>query len=902
MSPRVRQRARIALLAFFAGGLAAWLVPSYINTQRYRRGLQAGLERTLHRHVTFSRVSLQVLPRPGFVIENAAIQEDPAFGFEPFVRVDRIECDVRWQTLLGARLSFSRIRLEHPNINLVRRAGEGWNVERLFLVLTDADLTNGGPRNDRATAAGLGSGGPQSGGIGSAPSGAPAPPGPASAPLSSGLPDLEVEDGRVNFKLGDNKQALAITEMRAQLSFDQARSYLRFRLVGYPVRRDLPLPTPGAVEVSGEWKPGRDLRGPLDVVVRARDALVYDWAPLVTGHDTALYGVLDTELHVTGSSRNLEFQGTGRLSELHRWDQIPPSDPMPWSIIFRGRVDRERDRVLLEATEASFADSHVYLSGTIDYPSNARELNLALSLERSRIEDVAALLGRIWTLKAGFGIRGQIDGTLAVQGPWAEPRYTGLLAARNVVLATRSATFPVSDFAVNIDNRGARLDPVLVTLAPRVVLEAEGALERGAKTFPYELTLSCKTVPLRDVVSFGRALGMRTLERWNAEGSGTASFRFTGVLPPTSRPALKGRAELRAARLAIPGFTEPINVPRASIQVNGTQIIVDRLQAVLGTSVFSGRLEHQGDRHSPWIFDLHTDNLDLAQGASWFVALPHRNPGPLVRQFPRLASLAVEREVASNLFSSVNARGRFSASKLTYRNVCLDNFQTTAEITGRVIRLSSSVFQTRGAQGRSSGRLDLTGRPARLAADVSLSGVLLQSLAPHLPIALRGARGTMSVSGHFETTGLSQEEMWQNLQGRAEVIAKDLSLAGFDPVGTFVRLAGQGALEPLRGPAGFRTATLSFEVHDRRVVLKKTALNYSGARLILSGDRGFDGIVNLHVTADLQHLRRRWLSRADDPDPESSPPELDLSGPLENLAPTSRNQELEVGRAVTSDK
>ena len=890
MSPRVHRRARIALLAFLAGGLAAWLVPSYISTKRYRRGLQEGLERTLHRHVTFGKVSLRVLPRPGFVIENAAIQEDPAFGFEPFVRVDRIDCDVRWRTLLGARLSFSHIRLQHPTINLARTVGEGWNVERLFLVLTAADLKDREPRHDGLTAAELKNGGPHYGGISSAPSGAPASSGSASARLSGGLPDLEVEDGRVNFKLGDNKQALAITEMRAQLSFDPVRSFLRFRLVGYPVRMDLSLPTPGAVEVSGDWTPGRDLRGPLDVVVRARDALVYDWAPLVTGHDTALYGVMDTELHVTGSIRNLNLEGRGRLSDLHRWDQIPPSDPMPWSITFRGQVDRDRGRVLLETTEASFADSHVYLSGTIDYLPNSRNLDLALSLERSRIEDLAALLGRIWTLKGGFGIRGRIDGTLAIQGPWAEPRYAGFVGARNVVLTTRSATFPVSDLAVSIDDRGARLDPVRITLAPRVVLEAEGAVERGTKTFPYELTLSCKTVPLRDVVSFGRALGMRTLEGWNALGSGTASFRFTGALPSTSRPALTGRAELRAARLVIPGFTEPINVPLASLQVNGNQIIVDRLLAVLGTSVFSGRLEHQGDRRSPWIFDLHTDNLDLAQGASWFVALPHRNPGPLVRQFPSLASFAVEREVASNLFSSVNARGRFAASKLIYRNVRLDSFQTSAEITGRVIRLSSSVFQTGGAQGRLSGRLDLAGRPARLVSDVSLSGVLLQSLTLHLPIALRGARGAMSVSGHFETTGLSQEEMRQNLEGRAEVAARDLSLAGFDPAGAFVRLAGEGTLEPLRGPAGFHSVTLNFEVHDRRVVLKKTTLNTSGARLFLSGEQDFGGAVNLHVTADLQHLRRRWLNRADDADPESLPPELDFSGALENLAPTSRSQ------------
>jgi hypothetical protein len=868
MSPRVHRRARIAALALLLSGIAAWFIPSYISAGRYRRGLQTSLERTLHRHVTFGRVSLQVLPRPGFVIENAVIQEDPNFGSEPFVRVDRIECDVRWQSLLGARLSFSHFRLQHPNINLVRHAGGGWNVEHLLLATTRADLTGGVPRN-LLTAANLQDGAPR-----------------LSAP---GVPpDWEVEDGRVNFKLGENKKPLAITELSAQLSFDPTRSHMRFRLSGYPVRTDLALPTPGAVEITGDWTPGRDLLGPLNIVVRAREALVYDWAPLVTGRDPGMYGVMDAELRASGSIRRFSFEGRGRLSELHQWERIPPSDSMPWTITVRGQLDRDRGRVLLESTDASFADSHLRLSGTIDYFPRSPELDLALALERSRLEDLMALAGRFWTLQGGFGLRGQVDGSLAVQGPWDELSFSGNVGARNVVLRTRSATFPVSDLLVRIDNDGAQLAPARITLAPRVVLETEGSLDRSAKTHPYEFTFSCKSAPLRNVLDFGRALGMRTLQGWNAVGYGTASFHIAGSLGSPARPTLKGRAELRSARLVIPGLTEPINVPRANLQVNGTEIMVERLLAVLGTSVLAGRLEHHGDSHQPWLFDLHADSLDLGQGASWFVALPHRNPGPLVQRFPGLASFALQREAASNLFSSLNARGRFSASKITYRNMGVDKFQTNAEVIGRVIRLSNATFQTGGGQGRLSGRLDLSGRPAHLAADVALSGIAVQSLASRLPAALRGARGLMNIVGHVETAGLSREEMSQNLDGHVAIIAKSVTLAGFDPLDAFARLARQGALEPVRGPVTFHSVTLDLQIHDRAVVLKKTNLECSGARLSLAASRPFDGPVTLRVAADLAHVRRRWLNRSDAVGPELPPPELDFSGPLDKLAPTNR--------------
>jgi hypothetical protein len=141
---------------------------------------------------------------------------------------------------------------------------------------------------------------------------------------------------------------------------------------------------------------------------------------------------------------------------------------------------------------------------------------------------------------------------------------------------------------------------------------------------------------------------------------------------------------------------------------------------------------------------------------------------------------------------------------------------------------------------------------------------------------------------------LNQEELSENLEGHATLVASDLTLAGFDPVGAFVRLAGQGTLEPLRGPVGLRSATLNLQFHDRQVILKKTTVEFSGAKLSLSGALAFDGPASLHVAADLQRLRRRWLTRVDEVDIEASPRELDLSGSLDKLAPVSH---AEVSRA-----
>src|SRR5579863_9608926 len=116
MSPGHRRTSRRALVAVLFLALAAWFLPSLVSVERYRRRLEAGLEQALKRPVDFGAVSLRLLPRPGFVIENVVVHEDPRFGIEPFARVDRIDCDLAWRSLFGSRFIFSRLHLDHPRL------------------------------------------------------------------------------------------------------------------------------------------------------------------------------------------------------------------------------------------------------------------------------------------------------------------------------------------------------------------------------------------------------------------------------------------------------------------------------------------------------------------------------------------------------------------------------------------------------------------------------------------------------------------------------------------------------------------------------------------------------------------------------------------------------------------
>ena len=788
MNAHTRQRARYFSLALVLLALAAWIVPSFFSAERYRRPVQTALERELHRPLKFSAVSFRLLPRPGFSIANAEIEEDPDFGSEPFARVERIECDLRWQSLWHARLEFARLQLESPSFNLVRNSRGEWNVGKL---LRESGVD--APANRRTLA-------------GNAVAGA--------ALL------LDIQDGRLNFKVGADKKPFALTELRARLEIDPAQHRVQFQMKASPVRSNLAIPTPGPVEAEGWWMPGRDLRGPVEATVRTRGALLYDWIPIVTGHNPEVYGVFDSDCRISGSLPDLIVEGTSRLTQLHRWEELPPSDPMPWTLRFRGRLEGGLQRLVVESLDAGFANSHLQVSGTVDDLQESPQLDLVLALERSRLEDVLVAIRRWWPGSSSWGLKGRVDGIVAVQGPWRQRRYGGFVGAREVSLSTGSGSFPVSEIALRINDREAHLAPVQVMLTPRVALVAEGSIEGTGWPTRYDLQFSARNLPLHDALCLGRGLGLQILPGLDATGSATTSLHLTGIASPGERPVLSGRAELRAARLLIPGLTEPLNLPRATLQFNGDQITADPVVAVLGTSVFTAKLQHRGARSLPWNFDIHASALSLEQAALWFDALGHRQPLPLLERLPGLASLSARHSAASQLFGSVNAEGRFTSPTVTYRGVTLRDFQGRFGIAGRVVRMPDARFRAGGGQGKGGANVDFTTDPIHVSAHAAIAGISALALTGRLPAGLQISRGSVDAIGQFETHGWGRDELTENLAGTATLHSKDLSFSDFDLLDSLTRQAGWGTLEPLRGPLTIHSGAMALEVHDRRVAVK----------------------------------------------------------------------------------
>jgi AsmA family/AsmA-like C-terminal region len=859
MSQTRRRHLRNAAVALALLIAAAWVAPYFLNAGRYRPRLKAGLERSLGRKVTLGHIALHFFPHFGFTIDDVVVNEDPAFGVEPFVRVGRIDCDLQWRSLWSSHLHLGTLRLADPSINLVRNSAGSWNIENLML------------KSGIKT---------QSSGSGS-----------QQAPTNL---SVTIEGARLNFKIGENKKPFTIVDTRAHLDFDYGSDRIDFRMAGDPVRTDIEFPTPGLVELDGSWSPARKPGHTLDATLRTQGALLYDWIPLLTGRNPEVYGVMSSTIHLSGSLRRIEYSGESQLSQLHRWEQLPSSSDIPCDLRFRGQFDRDTENLMIRGMDLDFSHSQLHLEGSISKVTSRPDFDLVVAFERSRLQDLLGLGVRLVGKQIAWNVVGRLNGMVSVQGFWSAKRYGGFLNAHAVRLETASGTFPVSDVAIRITRSGLRLAPARVLLANGVEVVADGTVRhispragrRPAAVPPtYQLTLSSHAVNLGSLVHFGHALGILGPGQLGASGIGSFTLHLSGQAGPWSKPVVTAQASVRSARLVVPGLSEPVNIPRARIQVYGKQVIVNPILAVMGTSVFSGWVMHQRGSQAPWDFSLKADKLSFEQAGQWFEGIGERDQNSFLDRISAIGTLISGRRPSFRLARRMNARGVFSTPLLTYRNLQLHDVRANISVHDRKIHFARVQYEAGRGRGEATALLDLTKTPPKLSAQAEISGVSVHSLGPYLPVALEGVHGYLSARGSFAANGLTHEELARTLEGKATVQLENLNLGDFNPVRNLARRFGMELYESGPQRMFIPEATAKFHIQQRQIVLDDFPVEVAGAEFQLQGSYSFDGTARVMVRADLRGIHQPWTPvRAGATEPASRMADLRFAGTLRRLA------------------
>src|SRR6201996_6258705 len=103
---RLRRRlATAAVVLLLLGALV--LTPPLLNVNRYRHRIASTMSQSLGRPVHLDNVSLHALPWPGLTLENLVVSEDPAFGYEPVIRANKVNATLRIGSLWRRQIEFS---------------------------------------------------------------------------------------------------------------------------------------------------------------------------------------------------------------------------------------------------------------------------------------------------------------------------------------------------------------------------------------------------------------------------------------------------------------------------------------------------------------------------------------------------------------------------------------------------------------------------------------------------------------------------------------------------------------------------------------------------------------------------------------------------------------------------
>jgi hypothetical protein len=394
---RQRKRGRLWLaLAMLVVILAVFFVPPLVSLSRYKSRVTQLMSASLGRPVRLSSVELRLLPRPGLVLTNLTVQEDPAYGAEPVLHANTVVASLRLLSLWRGRIEISRISVDEASLNLVRTDQGRWNLDTLFRTAA--------AHAGAATAYGQPAGNGLVGGIAR-----PAP-----------LPYLEATNSRINFKSGTEKLPLSL--VNTDLSFWQEEpGDWRIRLRGQPARTDvsLDLADTGVVRLEASVRRASELRQmPIHLDMEWREAQLGQLARLVIGSDPGWRGDLTGELHLDGTPDAAQIKTRLRATGVHR-AEFAPAAPMDFDATCGFDYHFSSRSLEHLACDSPLGDGRVHFTGQM--PGDGGLARFSAALDRIPL---AAGLDALRTVRSDFGpgleARGTITGTLTYSQRTAE--------------------------------------------------------------------------------------------------------------------------------------------------------------------------------------------------------------------------------------------------------------------------------------------------------------------------------------------------------------------------------------------------------------------------------------------------------------------------------------------------
>ncbi|HEY6384983.1 MAG TPA: AsmA family protein [Candidatus Acidoferrum sp.] len=832
-----------------------------VRTHRMRTYLTAQLERAFGRPVEVGRFSVQLLPAPRLDAEQVSIGEDPAFGNEYFLRAENLSAGLRWNGLLRGHFEFGTLSLSRPSLILVRNNQGRWNLER-WLPPAKATARVYGPPS-------------------------------AIAPVNR-LLKIDFDEGRVNFKITDDKLPFALTSVSG--SVDQvAPGRWQLRLEAQPWRSGVVLQSAGTVRVQGDIAGTSARLQPAQITVQWEEVSLADFFRLLRGRDYGMRGVfsLDGALK-SGTSDTVSsaetapgqwiFSAEARAAQIHRWDLIERSDNPRLRLGVKGHWNVAAGTV--RAEEVTIEGPRSNLRGGANYVSGPAP-GFEVHLDSSGIQ-AADLLA--WYRAFHPGVDDGIS---------AEQFFTGAMTLRGWPLEIGEAAFSSSGGVVKVPGLKVpvRIGPLrigrernqLVSEPIRIALGGAArdvfapkkrrmaTLMDNAADITFSQDLNTQTgsisieghvqkveAALKTAAAFGRPVN----HGWELTGDALAVTRWEWQKSFSGR--WNGRILFNKVTLAVAGLNQPLTVQESTLNwKDGVRFVdVTRVDGFGGTwsGVINERNIADGENRPKWNFSLTTDRLNAAELDRWVG--PRARPNWLQRVLSSVLGGSSPSPAASELVRQMNAEGEINIGELTIEKLKLASVHAEGALHDLQLEVREADAQWAGgtvhaqlhAKFAPLPKYDVTAKLDRVnLAEIHAAGRFTERLV-----------GLASGTAHVETEGVGRDELLQKLAGGGVVQFKKGEFRGWDVIAS----VADGA--PHTGISRWTSGEGTFTMRNRVVAVENLTLESGAEKTSLQGTVSFARDADLTIetlSAEKRHGRTIGINEAGRA--------LKISGPLD---------------------
>jgi AsmA protein len=389
--PRQSKRKRIwQALTALAVLLAILIIPPFVSVSRYKARITQLISASLGRPVRVSSVEVRLLPRPGFVLNDLVVEEDPTYGTEPVLHANSVYASIRLLSLWRGQIELDSISVDEASLNLVRTPVGRWNLDSLLRTATaHAQFAPGSGADTKLN-----------------------------KPVK--LPYLEATNSRVNIKVGAEKLPFSLVDAKFSLE-EQNPGDWRIQLRGQPARTDLSIgqADTGLVRLTANLHQAPELRQmPLLVDLDWREAQLGQLTRLLLGSDAGWRGDMKGELHIEGTADAAQVKARLRATGVHR-AEFAPAAPMDFDAncsLVAHFTTRAIDNLVCDSPLGS---GHIRLDGNL--PGQGALPSISVQLERL---PVGAALDALRSVRSGFAsgldVSGMASGKLSFAPPAPE--------------------------------------------------------------------------------------------------------------------------------------------------------------------------------------------------------------------------------------------------------------------------------------------------------------------------------------------------------------------------------------------------------------------------------------------------------------------------------------------------